>query len=289
MSIQGPTSELKHYLRFPLQDRESRSRFVLGCTLMLAGYFFPILPGLLVYGYVLQILQRTAKGEAPSMPAWDDWPGLLSLGFRGFMIQLVFTLPGLVVFLVGFVAYFGAIIPFSIASSTEASVSDPAILLVFVAMVVLFLSMFLGSILLMLGIIPLPACVSHVAAQDRFSAAFRIREWWRILSANKLGYFVAFVVTTGILGVALLGLHDPVLDHGPALPGLPRARAHRYVCGARRRGALRGCLPRRNRDPPQAHRGRSGNHERLTLPSLSDDPSPAPEGLGRVIGAACFG
>jgi hypothetical protein len=169
---------------------------------MLAGYFFPVIPGLLVYGYALRILQRTATGEAPSMPAWDDWPGLLRLGFRGFIIQLAFTLPALAVFLVGLAVYFGALIPFSIASSTEASVSDPAILLAFVAMLVLFLSMFLGSVLLMLGIIPLPACVSHVAVQDRFSAAFRIGEWWRILWANKLGYFVAFVVTTGILGVA---------------------------------------------------------------------------------------
>jgi len=202
MSIPGPTSELKQYLRFPFQDRESRSRFALGCALMLAGYFFPVIPGLLVYGYALRILQRTAKGEAASMPAWDDWPGLLSLGFRGFIIQLAFTLPALAVFLVGLAVYFGAIIPFSIASSTEASVSDPAILLAFVAMLVLFLSMFVGSVLLALGIIPLPACVSHFAAQDRFSAAFRIGEWWTILWANKLGYFVAFVVVSGILGIA---------------------------------------------------------------------------------------
>ena len=202
MNIYGPTSELKHYFRFPFQDRESRSRFVLGCVLMLAGYFFPVIPGLLVYGYALRILQRTATGEAPSMPAWDDWPALLSLGFRGFILQFAFTLPALAVFLVGLAAYFGALIPFSIASSTETSVSDPAILLAFVAMLVLFLSVFVGSVLLALGIIPLPACVSHFAAQDRFSAAFRIREWWRIFWANKLGYFVAFVVTSGILGIA---------------------------------------------------------------------------------------
>ncbi len=204
MNIYGATSELKQYFRFPFQDRESRSRFALGCALMFVGYFFPIIPGLLVYGYALRILQRTAKGEAPSMPAWDDWPSMLSLGFRGFIIQLVFTLPALVVFLLGLAAYFGAIIPFSIATSTEASVSDPAILLVFVAMLVLFLSMFIGSVLLALGLIPLPACVSHFAAEDKFSAAFRIREWWRILSANKLGYFIAFVVVIGLLGIAYM-------------------------------------------------------------------------------------
>jgi hypothetical protein len=58
--------------------------------------------------------------------------------------------------------------------------------------------------------VPVGAHVGHHPARlrlsrrawDRFSAAFRIGEWWRILWANKLGYFVAFVVTTGILGVA---------------------------------------------------------------------------------------
>jgi hypothetical protein len=195
-------SELKQSFRFPFQDRESRSRFALGCALMLAGYIVPILPGLLVYGYALQVLRRSAQGEAPSMPAWEDWPGLLSLGFRGTLVQLTFTLPALAVFLVGFAAYFGALIPFSIASGTEARVSDPAILMGFAAMVILMVSIVLGSVLLVLGLLPLPAAVAHFAAQDRLAAAFRIREWWRILSANWLGYLVAFVVVSGIFGIA---------------------------------------------------------------------------------------
>ncbi len=202
MSIPGPLSELKRYLRFPVQDREARSRFALGCVVLAAGYLVPIIPGLIVYGYVLQILQRTTKGEAPSMPAWDDWTGLLGLGFRGAIVQLVFTFPALVAFLVGLVVYFGAIIPFSIASSSEVAVSDASILLVFAAMLLMFFSMAVGSVLLVLGIIPLPASMSHSAAQDRLSAAFHIREWWLIVMADKLGYFAAFVVVAGILGLA---------------------------------------------------------------------------------------
>ncbi|MBM3120565.1 MAG: DUF4013 domain-containing protein [Chloroflexi bacterium] len=200
--MQASLSELKQYFRFPFQGRESRSRFALGCALMLAGYIVPILPGLLVYGYALQILRRSAQGEGVAMPAWEDWPGLLSLGFRGTMVQLAFTLPAAAVYLVGFGTYFGALIPLSIASSADASVSDPAILGFLAAMLILMLSIVLGSVLLVLGILPLPASVAHFAAQDRLAAAFRIREWWRILSANWLGYFVAFVVVSGIFGLA---------------------------------------------------------------------------------------
>jgi hypothetical protein len=202
MSIPGPTSELKQVLRFPLQDRESRSRFALGCVVFAAGYLVPLVPGLIVYGYALRILQRTTEGEPPSMPAWDDWTGLLSLGFRGAVVHFVFTFPALVVFLVGFVVYFGALIPFSIASSSEVAVSDSSILLAFASMLVLFLSMFFGSVLLVLGLLPLPASVSHFAARDRLSAAFHIREWWPIVMADKLGYFAAFVVVSGILALA---------------------------------------------------------------------------------------
>ena len=40
-------SELKQYFRFPFQDRESRSRFALGCALMLAGMLSSQLPVLI--------------------------------------------------------------------------------------------------------------------------------------------------------------------------------------------------------------------------------------------------
>jgi hypothetical protein len=71
----------------------------------------------------------------------------------------------------------------------------------FLAMGAMFVAGAAGAFLLVLGTIPLPASMAHFVAKDRFSAAFEAREWWPILSANRLGYFIPFVIVAGILGI----------------------------------------------------------------------------------------
>ena len=200
MKSQSATAQLKPIFRFPFQDPEARNRFITGCALMVGGFIVPVIPALFAYGYALRILRSTADGESPSMPAWEDWTSLLSLGARGALVGFVFTLPSFAVFLFGLAVYFGSflLIPFI---SGEGSVSDPFFVLFLLGMGALFFSMALGSLLLLLGAIPLPASVAHFAVRDRLGAAFRVREWWPILSANRLGYFIAFVIVAGIFAI----------------------------------------------------------------------------------------
>jgi len=203
MNIPPATSQLKPFFRFPFQDPESRTRFLIGCALLLGSFIVPIVPGLIVYGYGLRILRRTAGGEAPSMPPWDDWGSYLGHGARAAVVGLVFTLPALVVFALGMGAYFGSfflLIPLS--ASADAAGSDAFVVLTFVSMAAMFLSMAVGTLLLALGVIPIPASVSHLVVKDRLGAAFQVREWWPILSANRLGYFICFVVVMGIFGIS---------------------------------------------------------------------------------------
>ena len=157
MNIQAATTQLKPFFRFPIKDFQARSRFIAGSALMLGGFIVPILPGLLAYGYALRIMRATAEGEPPSMPPWDDWSSLLSLGLRGAIISLIFMLPALSVFLLGLAVYFGTFFLISLSSTAEANGSDPVFALLLLAMGALFFSMAVGSILLILGSIPLPA------------------------------------------------------------------------------------------------------------------------------------
>jgi len=205
MNMQTATSQLKPFFRFPIQDSQSTSRFVIGSALLLGGFIVPILPGLLVFGYVLQVLRSSAKGEPPSMPAWDNWSSLLSLGFRGAIVSFLFTLPGFAVCLLGFAICLGTFFLIALTSGAEPSGNDPMFALLPLGMVAMFLCIALGSLLFILGIVPLPASVSHFVVKDQLSAAFRVREWWPILSANRLGYFISFVIVAGILGAAYLG------------------------------------------------------------------------------------
>ena len=202
MNIQAATTQLKPFFRFPIKDFQARSRFIAGSALMLGGFIVPILPGLLAYGYALRIMRATAEGEPPSMPPWDDWTSLLSLGLRGAIISLVFMLPALSVILLGLAVYFGTFFLIPLTSGAEAYESDPILVLLFLALGAMFFSMAIGSILLILGSIPLPASIAHFVTKDQLSAAFKVREWWPILSANRLAYFISFVIVAGILGIA---------------------------------------------------------------------------------------
>lgn len=214
MSMQASTSAIKPFFRFPFGDRQSKERFWIGTGLIFAGFFIPIIPGLLVFGYVLRVLRATSQGEEPNMPAWDDWSGLLSLGFRGAIVYLVFLLPALVVFLFGYAAYFGSFLAIPLSASSDPDAAAASVLAMFAGMGAMFLSLAIGFFLLVLGLIPLPASVSHFVAKDQLGAAFRVREWWPILKGNWLGYFICFVTAAGILGImyfALLALFYTVV------------------------------------------------------------------------------
>jgi hypothetical protein len=201
MTNQSYTSQLKPIFLFPLQDRQSKERFLIGSALTLAGLFVPILPGLIVTGYVLRVLRSTARGEAPSMEAWADWSGLLSLGGRGWVVQFVFTLPALVFFIVGMAAYFGMFVMIPFTAAAESDAVGPIFGLMFLGMAAMFISLAAGFLFLILGLIPLPAALAHFVVKEDLGAAFRWREWRPILSANKLGYFISFVIVMGIFGI----------------------------------------------------------------------------------------
>jgi hypothetical protein len=198
MDIRAATTQLKPFIRFPFQDHEARSRFLIGSALTLGSFIVPIIPGLFASGYALRVMRSTAEGEAPRMPAWDDWGGFLSLGFRGAVVGFLFLLPSLAVSLLGMTVYFGAFLMLPFLTRPGGSGEEAFIVLWLLAMAVMFLSVAVATLLLVVGVIPLPASLTHFALKDELAAAFRVREWWPILSANALGYFITFVITLGI-------------------------------------------------------------------------------------------
>ena len=202
MKSKSALSQLKPVFQFPVQGAEARNRFLIGSALMVGGFIVPILPALFAYGYALRILRSAAEGKPPSMPEWEDWGSLFSLGARGVVVGFLFTLPSLAVFLFGLAAYMGSFLLIPFMSSGEGSISDPFFVIFLLAMGSLFLSMAFGSLLLLLGAFPLPVSLAHFAVHDRLGAAFQVRQWWPILSANRVAYFIAIVIVAGIFGLA---------------------------------------------------------------------------------------
>jgi hypothetical protein len=120
------------------------------------------------------------------------------------MIGIVYMGPGLLIIIAGWifymVMYFSGVIMLS-STPPHGEPSGMAFVLLFGALGSLFLSLFVGWFLIMLGGVPLPVALAHFAAQDRLGAAFHVRELNAILRADKWGYFIGWVVVVGLGGV----------------------------------------------------------------------------------------
>lgn len=199
MSDRPSISSLKTVFRFPSVGADARSRFILGCVLVLAGFFIPIIPGLIVAGYALRIMRQAIAGEELHLPPWDRWGELIADGLRWMIVSIVYFLPGFIAMIVGFAAYIGGIVASAAQGSSE--MSGAGALAMFAGMGVYFVALAVGLLLFILAAIPLPAASAHFVAKNSLGAAFRVREWWPLLKVNKLAYFVTWVVILGLYSV----------------------------------------------------------------------------------------
>jgi hypothetical protein len=196
---------LKSIFQFPFREPDWQNRFIIGSGLIVASFIIPIVPLVFVCGYLVQVMRRAIEEETLTLPAWDDWGTLGMDGLRAIAVGLVYSLPGLIIFLAGMGLYFIAsfALPLTmIEGGRDAEILFP--LMVFGSMAIMFLSMFVGTLAGILGVIPLPMATAHFVAQDEAPAAFRIREWWPLLQANKMGYVVAWVVIAGLMAIVYM-------------------------------------------------------------------------------------
>jgi len=199
------TTSLKATFRFPFQGPKWQSHFIIGTALIWAGFLIPIVPGIFVYGYILRVMRRALDGDDLVLPNWEDWGQLVLGGLRGMVVQLAYLLPAIIVYFGGIALYFIGVFSVPFLTSTtyeggEVASGGPALLFLG-SMAIMFISIFIGSVLFLLGGIPLPMVTAHFVAHDKLAAAFRVREWWSLLRVNKLGYFIAWVMVAGLMGV----------------------------------------------------------------------------------------
>jgi hypothetical protein len=119
---------------------------------------------------------------------------------RGLAAAAVYLGPGLVVVFGGWllflIMYLSGVNLFS--HVRNALPSGIAVMLIFGALGILFLSLFAGSCLLLVGGVPLPMALAHMAAREKLGAAFNVFEWGAILAADRWGYFISWVLVVGL-------------------------------------------------------------------------------------------
>lgn len=183
------TSNLKEVFSFPFKDENWVTKHIY--LVLLTFFSFLLFPGIIIMGYVYEIMRRViVQGEAPSMPEWDDWGEFLVNGLKMWGVSLIYSLPSLL--------FMGPYLFMMIAMPILTQNPDTEVLGIFLFLGSMFL-MFLGIFVSLVVWIFLPPAWGHMVAKGEFGAAFRIKEFWPVLRNNLVGYFLSIVLYFGLI------------------------------------------------------------------------------------------
>ena len=182
---------------FPFQDEKWIEKILIAAVLSL----IPIIGWLALLGWAVEIGRRVINGDKEVLADWSDFGGMLTLGFKAWLINLIFSIPLIVVWL-----------PFGFATALFGSTSEDAAAVIISVISLCFICfVFAYSIALLFFI---PASYGRLGASDgELGDALNLREIWNMISSAPgaylivlLGYLVAsFIASLGII-VCFIGM-----------------------------------------------------------------------------------
>ncbi len=198
MSQDFQTHNLISAFRFPLNDRQWQEKLPVAVVVAWAGFLIPLIPGIFLAGYMVRLIQQTLRQEGETtLPGWENPGRAFTQGFKVSLAAVVYFLPVLILYLVAFgISLLPAFIAPSLAGfgAPEGVVSALGTAVWLIAAVIRFLAWALGLVIFLSA----PVALVHLAAKDRFSAAFRLGEWWPIFRANFGGFLFIYVLMAGV-------------------------------------------------------------------------------------------
>ena len=201
------STNLKKCFSYPFEDEKWQNKVLIAIALMFGSFIVPVVPFLALYGYMMKIIKNVVEGDGqPALPEWDDWGTLILNGLKLIGQSLIFALPLIILWIIG---YGGMFIPIILSElAAESGDMGPEGLWVMITLLttgggyILFGLVMLLSILL--GFIQ-SVIICHVSVTEQFSAAFRFGEWWRILRANIGEFLLVAVFALGLyMGIGTL-------------------------------------------------------------------------------------
>lgn len=176
-------------VRYVTEDKQWISKVLIGALLSILSFL--ILPAFILAGYVVKIIRQVMNGQWDGLPEWEDWGELLRDGFFVTIAQLIYTLPFLILVIIGASATGGMA---SLVNSEDAA----GLLATSGIFVLLCLSLLFAIAFLFLA----PAIFIQYAIKDDFGALFRFGEVFDIIRNHMADILIAFVVTL-LAGFAL--------------------------------------------------------------------------------------
>jgi hypothetical protein len=200
MAASFSTSGISQVLTFPFKDPKWVGKLLIGMVVGLAGMIIPIVPGIILYGYVYQIMHRiiVEKGD-PYLPEWDNWGKFLKDGWRLFCVYFIYLLPSLGLMSVGLLLYIGLFLALPSQANSGSDTTFPIIMLGIMA--IFFLCMFVSILFQLVAAILLPPAGCHAVRFDSFTKGFDVAGYWKVFKANSAGFFLALILFFGLFGI----------------------------------------------------------------------------------------
>jgi hypothetical protein len=192
--------QIQYLFTFPFKDAHWTRKLFIGFLLYMAGFIVPIIPWIFVFGYIARIIQMGVNGDDYTLPEWNEWGDLLTKGLRLMGVSLIAILPFIVLFGCGYLAMMSPAMLGAMESSEYGYQSGIPSVFMFVPLLGTFGGMCLMGLSMIFSLLVgmlMPPAMSHVIAEDEFSAVFRVSEWWSIFKANIGGYLIAYVLLMG--------------------------------------------------------------------------------------------
>ena len=150
---------------------------------------------------MMRIIKQVVEGDGePALPEWDDWGELLLNGLKLLGQSFLFSLPLIILWFVGYGAMFFPIVLSELAAESG-DMGGSEGLLTMVSLLTMGGSYIMFGLVILLSVVLgfiQSVVICHVAVTGQFAAAFRFREWWRILRSNLGEFLLACVFTMGL-------------------------------------------------------------------------------------------
>ena len=190
---------------FVFEDEDWIVKVLIGAAILLVGILFfwvllvpLILAFLLLAGYGAEITRRVIRGDAQTLPEWNDWGALITDGLKVFVIVVVYALPFIIIS-----ACLG--VPVGILSNAGTGAAQAWSSLFGTILGILnFLWAIAVSILV-------PAAIAFFIDHDDLAAAFRFGEVFAFVREHFATYLITFLMSwvaevIGGLGAILCGV-----------------------------------------------------------------------------------
>lgn len=201
------TKPLKSFFIYPFREPGSAKKLLIGSLLIFCNFIIPIVPGIFVTGYVAKIARRIMLEDGVlHLPDWKHWNEFFKDGLKISVISFLFSLPALLVMILGIIAYFGSFVGLMVESSRGVESAETAVLYTIFMFIWIF-SMFIGMFLMFFAGFFLPPAMMHAIRESSIRSVFKIRNWWFVFRNNLSGFLISFVIIFGLSHLVLYAIY----------------------------------------------------------------------------------